>query len=409
MATAVQDVEIPPQVFREKIGDVEWLLEEQSLDVEKDVVLWAGNPRLKAVIPPGEQPNQIQLEKMLQDSPGYAGLAKSIKELGQMEPIYAWRPNKDSKFHVWEGATRVTILRDLNRKDTGKFGGKFGRVRAKILPPHFGKTERAILLARIHVHGLKVRAWGRYHQGLFVYETTEGNGTELPLMTATKLAEQMGKSLGYVVKLRDAYEFAGKFIEHVDRPEAVKMAADNFSILEEISKSPKVGPMLREYDNPAYDSLRAEVFDMVENEVFLEYRNARFMREFYEDEDKWAQLKSGEKHIADKLAAELKANASSMKAKIAGLEKQVQRAVERNAAELDETDSEILRRCSMLIDDQIHAGVPKFRLELKRMSQVLTSASKADVIELSTGELQEFKAAQEYFEAILKLAAKASA
>jgi hypothetical protein len=63
----------------------------------------------------------------------------------------------------------------------------------------------------------------------------------------------------------------------------------------------------------------------------------------------------------------------------------------------------------MLIDDQIHAGVPKFRLELKRMSQVLTSASKADVIELSTGELQEFKAAQEYFEAILKLAAKASA
>ena len=59
MATAAQDVEVPPQTFREKIGDVEWVLDEQSLDVDKDVVLWAGNPRLKAVIPPGHTPDEI--------------------------------------------------------------------------------------------------------------------------------------------------------------------------------------------------------------------------------------------------------------------------------------------------------------------------------------------------------------
>jgi hypothetical protein len=408
MATAFQDVEVPPQVFREKIGDVEWLLEETTLDVHKDVTLWVGNPRLRAVIPPDKFPEEIELEQLLQKSAGYAGLAKSIKELGQMEAVYAWRPNSSSKYHIWEGATRVTILRDLDRKDA-KSTGEFRRVRAKILPPNFSKAERALLLAKIHVRGLGVRGWGRYEQAQFVYETTEGVGTEPALMTATKLAGQMGKSLGWVTKLRDAYEFAQKFIEHVDQDDGPRMASDHFSTLEEISKAPKVGPMLREYHNAQHDSLRAEVFDMVRNDVFKEYRNARFLREFYEDTDKWAQLKTGEKHIADKLAAELKANSSSMKAKIAGLEKQVQRAIERNASELDETDADILRRCSTMIEDQIHGDVPKFKLELRRMTNVLTAASKADVLELSGAELQEFKAAQEYFQAILGLAAKASA
>lgn len=408
MAAAAKDVEIPPQVFREKIGDVEWLLEETTLDVNDEVTLWVGNPRLRAVIPHGHLPDEIELERLLQKSSGYAGLAKSIKELGQMEAIYAWRPNSTSKYHVWEGATRVTILRDLNRKDT-KGSGEFRRVRAKVLPPNFSKVERALLLAKIHVRGPNVRGWGRYEQAQFVFETTEGVGTEPPLMTATKLAGQMGKSLGWVTKLRDAYEFAGKFVEHVDQDDAQKIAAENFSILEEISKAPKIGPMLRDYHNPQHDGLRDDVFDMVRNDVFKEYRNARFMREFYEDGDKWAQLKTGEKHVADKLAAELKANSSSMKAKIAGLEKQVQRAIERNSTELDDTDAELLQRCATMIEDQIHADVPKFKLELKRMTKALTSASKADVLDLSTADLQEFKAAQEYFEVILGLAAKAAA
>jgi hypothetical protein len=408
MAEAAQDVEVPPQVFREKIGDVEWLLEETTLDVNDDVTLWIGNPRLRAVIPPGHLPDEIELETLLQKSAGYATLATSIKRLGQMEAIYAWRPNSNSKYHVWEGATRVTILRDLNRKDT-KDSGEFRRVRAKILPPNFSKAERALLLAKIHVRGPNVRGWGRYEQAQFVFETTEGVGTEPALMTATKLADQMGKSVGWLTKLRDAYEFACKFVEHVDQDDGQKIAAENFSVLEEISKAPKIGPLLRLYDDSQYDELRNDVFDMVRNDVFKEYRNARFMREFYEDSDKWAQLKSGEKHIADKLAIELKANSSSMKAKIAGLEKQVQRAIERNAAELDDTDAEILQRCSTMIEDLIHPDVPKFKLELKRMTNVLTSTSKADVLALSTAELQEFKAAQEYFEAILGLAAKGAA
>ena len=34
---------------------------------------------------------------------------------GQMEPIYAWRKNDTSKFLTLEGATRVTIHRELDR------------------------------------------------------------------------------------------------------------------------------------------------------------------------------------------------------------------------------------------------------------------------------------------------------
>jgi len=408
MAKAVAEVESPPQVFRERIGDIEWLLEERSLDVHQDVVLWAGNPRLRAITPPGELPDEVELEELLQSTPGYATLARSIRELGQMEPIYVWRPNADSRWHVYEGATRVTILRDQDRKDTGKTG-RFQQVRAKILPPHFGKKERAILLAKIHVRGSGVRSWGRYEQAQFVYETTEGVGTEPALLTATQLAAQMGKSVPWVTRLRDAYEFAHKFVEYIDNEDGPKLAANNFSVLEEISRAPKVGPMLRDYHNREYDDLRAEVFEMVRNDVFKEYRDARFMREFYDDKDKWAQLKSGEKHIAERLAAELKANASSMKAKIAGLEKQVQRALERSASELDDTDAEILRKCSILIEDQVHEGVAPFKLELRRITDALNAASKTDVQALTPGEIDEYLGAHEYFQTIMSLASKAAA
>jgi len=407
MAKSVAEVEAPAQVFREKIGDIEWLMEEKSLDVHKDVVLWAGNPRLRAITPPGDLPDEVELEALLQTTPGYPGLARSIRELGQMEPIYAWRPNADSRWHVYEGATRVTILRDLDRKDKAETG-RFRSVRAKILPPHFGKKERAILLARIHVRGSGVRSWGRYEQAQFVFETVEGVGTEPALLSATQLAAQMGKSVPWVTRLRDAYDFAHKFVEYIDNDEGPKLAADNFSVLEEISRSPKVGPMLRDYHNREHDDLRAEVFEMVRNDVFKEYRDARFMREFYEDKDKWAQLKSGEKHIAERLAAELKANASSMKAKIASLEKQVQRALERSGSELDDMDAEILRKCSILIEDQVHEGVASFKLELRRITEALNQASKADVMTLTPGELEEFRAAHEYFQTIVGLASRAT-
>ena len=38
--------------------------------------------------------------------------------------------------------------------------------------------------------------------------------------------------------------------------------------------------------------------DMVNKEVFTEYRDARFMREFFDDPEKWERLKTHEKGIA---------------------------------------------------------------------------------------------------------------
>lgn len=407
---ATLKMEPAPHVFREKIGDLEWLLEEKDLDVMSDVVLWEGNPRLRTVLPSSDAPSQLVLERTLQQTKGYDALKVSIAEIGQMEPIYVWRPNRASKYLVLEGATRVTILRDLTRKNKGgKKDGVHRRVKVKVLPTNFGKRERAILLARIHVRGSGVRDWGRYVEAKFIHDTIEGHGNEPALMTATELARQMGKSIAWVTRLRDAYTFGRHFVEHIDSPDAEQQAVKYFSILEEVSKAPSVGPKLREYDNKKNNSLRSDVFEMVRNEAFKEYRDARFMKDFYEDQDKWVQLKSGERHIANKLALEVKTNSHSMKARIASLEKQVQRAIERSSGELDEEDADILQRCVQQIEDQVHTGVPQFQLKLRRITEMLNDASRADAKALTTSDITDFRDAVEYFEAILARRSKAAA
>ena len=128
------------------------------------------------------------------------------------------------------------------------------------------------------------------------------------------------KSISWVQRLRDAYTFASKSsLSTSTLMRLTKLAATHFSTLEEISKATTIGSQLRDYTNSAFDGLRADVFEMVRNDVFKEYRDARFLKDFHDDPDKWAQLKTGEKHIASRLANEVKTNASSIKAKIAAL------------------------------------------------------------------------------------------
>jgi hypothetical protein len=341
---------------------------------------------------------------------GYDALRRSIADLGQMEPIYAWRPDDTSKYIVFEGATRVSILRELNRKHlSGPKEGKFRWVKAKILPPEFGELERAILLARIHVRGNGVRAWGRYIEAKFIYETVQDREGHPALMNATEMASYMEKSVSWVTRLRDAYKFAMKFVEHVDTEDAPQLAAKQFSTLEEISKASIIGTQLREYDNAKYDPLRGDVFDMVRNEVFKEYREARFLKEFHDDPEKWSQLKSGEKHIAGRLAVEVKTNSSSIKAKIAQIEQQVQRSIERQEIEFGDEDIEVLQRAIARIHDQAHPGVRPFRLSLKGATRALSECSMADVKGLSLDELSEFREGVEYFEGLVAKHGKAVA
>jgi hypothetical protein len=387
-----------PRVWVEKIGNSDWELREEKLNVHDEVALWADNPRLQTWTPVAGVSSEAELEAALQRTNGYDTLRKSIDDLGQMEPIYVWRPNDSTKYLVLEGATRVSILRQLDRKYTsGLKEGSFRTVRAKVLPPQFGEFERAILLARIHVRGTGVRAWGRYIEAKFIYETVEGKNGQAPLMNQAQMAQFMEKSLAWVNRLKNAYEFALQFIEHLDGEDAEQLAANNFSVLEEVSKAKIIGSQLRDYSNAAYDSLRDDVFEMVRNEVFREYRDARFLKEFFDDPDKWEQLKSGEKHIASRLALEVKSNESSPRVKIAAIPQMIKRSIERGEAEFDDEDIETLQKAIDHISDQTHQGIRPFRLKLKQMTAVLNDTSLADVRALEDSELSDFNAALDYF------------
>lgn len=409
------DGDTPKQerVYLEKIGNTEWSFKEKLLHIDDDVSLWQGNPRLrKAKLMAGGAATEASLEAELEKTNGFAGLKKSIDELGQMDPIYVWKPTETSeKYLCLEGATRLTILRQLDRKygPGTKKEGTFRYVRAKVLPSEFGERERTILLARIHVRGASVRAWGRFIEAEFVHETVMGKDGQPPLMNVAALAEQLERSNSWVMRYRDAAEFAHRFVQHVGDDDAVRLAAENFSVLEEVMKARVIGPMLREYDNPEHDELRAEVFDMVRHEVFKEYRDARFLKDFHDDPDKWEQLKSGEKHIASSLVNDVKNNLSSPKAKIAAVPVMVKRTIERGAAEFDEEDVEALQKAIDHISDRVHEGVRPFRVALKKFTKAMTEASMADAKDLSAQELADFREAREYFDGLVEKHWKAPA
>ena len=405
MAESAPEFEVPPdqteRILNERIGNTEWELRVVRLDVHGDVALWAENPRLQTSIME-DFLSEIDLEEALRRSSGYDALRKSIQEIGQMEAVYVQR-TKTGKYLVLEGATRVTILRELDRKFTsGKREGVFRSVQAKVLPENFSDRDRAILLAGIHVRGSGVRSWGRYIEAKFIYETVMGRPGHPPLMNQTTLAENMGKSESWVARLKSAYEFALKFVEHVDEDRnAKKLAAEKFSVLEEMSKARVIGPQLRDFDNKAYDEIRHDVFEMVRNNVFKEYRDARFLKEFHDDEDAWAQLKSGEKHVANKLAQQVRDKSGSPKAKVAAIPQIVRRAIDRGEDSFDDEDIANLQQTIDLIEDKVHDGVHQYRLALKKATRTLNKASRADVADLQPSDLDEFKEAHEYFAGLI--------
>lgn len=392
------DDKAKPRTYLEKIGDQEWQLEEVMLDVFDDVLLWDSNPRLQTYLSvTGTISSEEELEQALRTTRGYDTLRRSIEDIGQMEPIYAWKRDEHKKYVVFEGATRVAILRELDRKHSAKDNTQYRRVRAKVLPPEFSESERAVLLARIHVRGTGVRSWGRYVEAKFIYDTIVGDGKPR-LMAAVDMARHMEKSLSWVTRLRDAYAFAKKFEEHVDDgDEGRKLTAQEFSTLEEISKVAKLGPKLRDYDSKEHDDLRSDVFDMVRNQVFSEYRDARFLNHFYEDPDKWAILKQGEKDCAKELVAEYKAKAGSLRAKLAGLESQLQRALDRGTENFDEEDAGVLRRAAQMIEEKLDPTIRVFRAELRRFTKLVSESSHADVKSVQEEELTNLDEALEDF------------
>lgn len=386
----------------ERIGNKEWEMREVRLDVRDQIALWSDNPRLQTATMEGFS-SEIELEDELRRSPGYDGLRKSVEDIGQMQPIYVKETNT-GKFLTLEGNTRVTVLRELDRKhQSGKLAGKFRYATAKIVPKGFEERDITVLLAGIHVGGPGVRDWGRYIEARFVYETVVGRPGKPPVMNGAELASSVGKTEAWVSRYKTAYEFGLKFVEHLNGEENPrKLAAQKFSVLEEISKARVIGPQLRDYDNPAYDDLREEVFDMVKNNAFKEYRDARFLKEFHEDPDAWHQLKSGEEHIANKLARQVENKSTSPKAKISGLPQLVRRAIERGEAGFDDDDIAQLQQVIDIIEDQVHDGVHPYRLAIKKSARTLNKASRADVMDLSREDLAEFADAYSYFMGLVR-------
>ena len=403
MTAAVQTLKPKPRKFVEKIGNREWELEEVELDIYDDVALWSDNPRLQTQLPASGIKSEAELEAALQRSKGYDSLLKSIDDIGQMEPIYVQRSDDTAKALVLEGATRLTIFRQLDRKYvSGIKEGKFRRIKVKLLPPDFGDRERTILLARIHVRGTSVRDWGRYIEAKFIHDAVVGTPNQPAMMNVTEMAQHMEKSVSWVQRLRDAYAFAHAYIEYVDEDEGQgqRVAAEKFSVLEEASKARVLGSMLRDYDNPNYDGLRSDVFDMVRNEAFKEYRDARFLKEFYDDPEKWEQLKSGEKHVASRLALEIKSNSSSVKAKISALGQQVARSLDRDEGDLGEEEVTMLYQAAAAIEHNILPDVRPFRVALRKFTASLEEASMADIKVLDPDEVQAFRDALDYFDAL---------
>jgi len=381
-------------VYVERIGNVAYQLQEQQLDVFNDVTLWNDNPRLIPHLG-GETGalDEAGLEASLAQTPGYSGLKKSVLDIGQLEPVYVWKGATMSKYLVFEGSTRVTILREISREENGTpKAGTHRRVRAKILPPNFPLDHRVILLARIHVRGSGVRTWGRYIEAKFIYDATEGRAGEGAVLSVSDLANYMGKSPSWVSRLRDAYKFALQYVEHIDAKDVNVhgQAAEYFSTLEEIIKSSGFGPKLKGGSEEA-EKLRSEVFDMVSAGVFKEYRDARYMREFFEDAEKWAQLKSHEKDIAHRLANELKAGNSTAKARIHSLHDQIARTMTQEDESIGAPELEELHKCVDLMESKLAGDVGIFRMKARAFAQALTSASLEDLLSLTQDDFLTMK------------------
>ena len=378
-----------PKKWRERIGERDIELEEARLDVFNAVSLWSHNPRLLPLLGGDDVESEGELEARLTQSKGYDVLQRSIRDHGQMDPIYVWSNAPHSKNLVLEGATRVTILRDLARKAKGTpDADRYRYVRAKCLPSDFTEAERVILLARIHVRGTGVRSWGRYVEAKFIHDNTDSLNGAAPLMTSSELAGYMGKSLSWVTRLKDAYTFASKFVEYIDSPDAKALALKHFSTLEEISKSTGFGPTVRDYDNPDSQQLRADVFDMVRNNVFKEYRDARFMKQFHDDPEKWAQLNTHEEHIANKLAAEEKKGAGNLAARIGALPTQVERALDQSPDALDATAIDRLDRAARVIQEKL-AGASVFRMRLRAFTEELSDATLKQIKDVQKDEYED--------------------
>ena len=394
-----------PLKYPEIIGDQQYLLEHADLDVFTQVSLWNENPRIQVMqgitadIPTGEMNGtpvtESECEERLRISPGYDALKSDIRRRGQLTPIYVFKQAGDDGYTVFEGATRVTVLRELALSLKGKPEyDRYSRVKCKVIPPHAPEKDLMLLVAQIHVRGDGVRQWARFNQAKFIYEKTEGNP---PLFSVDNLSQQLGKTHSWGYRLKNAYKFALLFIDHIDTPEAKGAAAKQFSTLEEISKATGFGKKVRA-DGSDGDELREEVFKMVNDNVFKEYRDARFMADFHANPEMWERLKSGEEHVANKLAKEISSGQSSVASRILGLPKQIENGLKSKPESVTEEHFNSLNESLRLVAAHLSGGLNTLRIGMNDFTEQAENAPLVHVKEVEMNEINRLKVAVEDLE-----------
>jgi hypothetical protein len=131
--------------------------------------------------------------------------------------------------------------------------------------------------------------------------------------------------------------------------------------------------------------------DMVRAGVFQEYRDARFMKSFYDDPEKWARLKTHEKSIAHQLANEIKAGSTNLHAKISNLRSQIDRALGQDPDSLGDDDLRQLEDSARYLEARL-TNVPPFRRRVRGMIDDIFNASLEDLKHVTTEDLDELTA-----------------
>ncbi|NJL71196.1 MAG: hypothetical protein HC888_06055 [Candidatus Competibacteraceae bacterium] len=112
-------------------------------------------------------------------------------------------------------------------------------------------------------------------------------------------------------------------------------------------------------------------------------------------------MKTGEKHVANKLAQQTQDRSNSPKAKIAAIPQLVRRAIDRGEDGFDDDDIASLQQTIDLIEDKVHDGVHPYRLALKKATRTLNKASRADVVDLHPSDIADFREAYQYFDGVV--------
>jgi hypothetical protein len=127
---------------------------------------------------------------------------------------------------------------------------------------------------------------------------------------------------------------------------------------------------------------------MVHHGVFTEYRDARFMREFYEDSEKWALLKTFEPGIANRLAKEISAGTSNLGTRITNLPEAIKKTLVAkpdalNTEHLEQLHESVQTLASYLTDSS------SFRMQLTSFKKSLKKATIEDLEAITVTELDE--------------------